>query len=173
MTPAEGPPPSDGRHSQVSANRHGPVPLCMAKKWLPVTHRHGCAIYWHQNVLTAAAGEEEGQQQDQRIGGELMVSCIIKGTPQQCLDALLSSRCGNSILGPATAVEGLQESADGTVKVGVSWTPAVAARGLSVRMVALVLLNEREQNHHTPRKTTGPLIQAAVQERLHYCEMHM
>jgi len=87
--------------SHASSNRHDPVPLCMAKKWLPVTHRHGCAIYWHQNVTA----DEQGN-----IGGELMVSAIIKGTPQQCLDALTGSRCGNSILGPVTAVEVLQQS---------------------------------------------------------------
>jgi hypothetical protein len=91
----------------------------MAKKWLPVTHRHSCAIYWHQNT----SGEQQGV-----IGGEIMVSSIIRATPQQCLDALLSSSCGNSILGPATAVEVLQQAADGSGKVGgllwCLWEPA-------------------------------------------------
>jgi hypothetical protein len=86
-------------------NRQDHVPLCMAKKWLPVTHRHGCAIYWHQNT--------SGEQQDV-IGGELMVSAIIRGTAYQCLAALTGSQQGNSILGPATAVDVLQQSADGS-----------------------------------------------------------
>lgn len=88
------------------------MPLCMAKKWLPVSHRHGCAIYAHQNL----SPEQQGV-----VGGELMVSAIIKGTPQQCLAALTnsssSSTCGNSILGPTTAVEVLSQSADGSSEV--------------------------------------------------------
>ena len=84
------------------------MPLCMAKKWLPVTHRHGCAIYWHQNISA---------QQQGVVGGELMVSCIVKGTPQQCLDALTHSRTGNSILGPSTAVQVLQEPSEQDSKV--------------------------------------------------------
>lgn len=83
--------------------RQDSVPLCMAKKWLPVTHRRGCAIYWHQNT---------SDEQTDIIGGEMMVSAIIKGTPEQCLEALTNSRCNNSILGPATCVEVLQQSAD-------------------------------------------------------------
>jgi hypothetical protein len=81
----------------------------MAKTWLPVSHRHGCAIYRHDNISA---------EQQQTVGGELMVSAIIKGSPQQCLAALTSSICGNSILGPAAAVEVLQQSADGSSKVG-------------------------------------------------------
>jgi hypothetical protein len=49
-----------------------------------------------------------------------MVSAIIKGTPQQCLAALnSSSSSSNSILGPATAVEVLAQSADGSSTVSV------------------------------------------------------
>jgi hypothetical protein len=84
----------------------------MAKKWLPVSHRHGCAIYRHKNV----SAEQQGV-----IGGELMVSAIIKGTPEQCLAALTRSNCGNSILGPATAVEELQHLPDGGSKVRIAW----------------------------------------------------
>lgn len=93
-----------------SSHRHDPVPVCMAKKWLPVSHRHGCAIYRHKNV----SAEQQGV-----VGGEVMVSAIIRGPPEQCLAALTSSRCCNSILGPATAVEELQQSADGASKVGL------------------------------------------------------
>ena len=89
-TPHQGPPPHP---------RHDPVPLCMAKKgaasvtqaWVRLTHAH-------QNL----SAEQQGV-----VGGELMVSAIIKGTPQQCLGSLTnsssSSTCGNSILGPGTA----------------------------------------------------------------------
>lgn len=87
----------------------------MAKKWLPVSHQQsGCAIYRHKNV----SAEQQGI-----IGGELMVSAIVKGTPEQCLAALTHSRCGNSILGPATAVEELQQSPDGGSKVS-NWDAA-------------------------------------------------
>jgi hypothetical protein len=80
----------------------------MAKKWLPVSHRHGCAIYRHDNISA----------EQQTVGGELMVSAMIKGSPQQCLAALTSSMCGNSILGPAAAVDVRQQTADGSSKVG-------------------------------------------------------
>lgn len=99
---------SNTQQDHVSNFRHDPVPLCMAKKWLPVSHRHGCAIYRHENIST----EQQGL-----VGGELMVSAIIKGSPEQCLAALTDSNSSNSILGPATAVEVLQQAADGSSKV--------------------------------------------------------
>lgn len=54
------------------------VPHPMSKKWIPYKHANGIAIYLHQNVT-------EGHE---FIGGEYMVSSIVKGSPEQCLAAL-------------------------------------------------------------------------------------
>lgn len=54
------------------------VPHPMSKKWIPFTHMNGLAIYYHQNVVDS----------HDFVGGEYMVSSIVKGSPEQCLAAL-------------------------------------------------------------------------------------
>jgi hypothetical protein len=74
----------------------------MSKRWLPYKHSNGMAIYYHQNIT-------EGHD---FVGGEFMVSSIVRGTPQQCLAALTHSCSSTTILGPAAAVDVLSRDGD-------------------------------------------------------------
>lgn len=78
------------------------VPHPMSKRWIPYKHSSGIAVYYHQNVTDS----------DDHIGGEYMMSSIVKGTPAQCLAALTHSSSASTILGPATAVDVLRTDGD-------------------------------------------------------------
>ncbi|GIM04429.1 hypothetical protein Vretimale_9010 [Volvox reticuliferus] len=69
------------------------------QRWVPYKQVNGVAIYHHpQNAGDAEAG----------VGGEFMVSTVVRGNPRRCLTAL-TSNCGTtSILGPAIVQEVLQ-----------------------------------------------------------------
>jgi hypothetical protein len=77
----------------------------MSKRWIPYKHSNGIAIYYHENIT-------EGHE---FVGGEYMVSSIVRGTPEQCLAALTHSSSTTTILGPATAVEVLSRQGDAQV----------------------------------------------------------
>jgi hypothetical protein len=77
----------------------------MSKRWIPYKHSNGIAIYYHQNIT-------EGHE---FVGGEYMVSSIVRGTPEQCLAALTHRSSTTTILGPATAVEVLSREGDAQV----------------------------------------------------------
>lgn len=81
------------------------VPHPMSKRWIPHKHIGGIAVYCHQKVTDS----------DDHIGGEYMMSSIVKGTPEQCLAALTHSSSSATILGPATAVDVLRT--DGNTQV--------------------------------------------------------
>ncbi|GLI71097.1 hypothetical protein VaNZ11_016166 [Volvox africanus] len=69
------------------------------QRWVPYKQVNGVAIYHHpQNAGDAEAG----------VGGEFMVSTVVRGSPRRCLNAL-TSNCGTTtILGPAIVQEVLQ-----------------------------------------------------------------
>jgi hypothetical protein len=79
----------------------------MSKRWIPYKHSNGIAIYYHQNVT-------EGHE---FVGGEYMVSSIVRGTPEQCVAALTHSSSTTTILGPATAVEALRREGNTQVRL--------------------------------------------------------
>lgn len=81
------------------------VPHPMSKRWIPYKHSNGIAIYYHENVT-------EGHDY---IGGEYMVSSIVRGTPEQCLAALTHRSSTTTILGPAAAVDVLSRDGDSQV----------------------------------------------------------
>lgn len=76
------------------------VPHPMSKKWVPYQHTHqGVAVYLHINVCDGF----------DYLGGEFMVSSIMKATPEQCLSALTTNNSNTvGILGPATQFTLLQ-----------------------------------------------------------------
>lgn len=82
------------------------TPHPMAKRWVPYKHSNGVAIYYHQNVT-----DVEG------VGGEYMVSSIVRGTPEQCLAALTHRSSTTTILGPASHVEVLSSDEESQVKL--------------------------------------------------------
>lgn len=69
------------------------TPHPMAKRWIPFKHSNGVAIYYHQS-LTDEAG----------VGGEYMVSSVVRGSPEACRVALTSPNTPSTILGPASHV---------------------------------------------------------------------
>ncbi|KAG2452092.1 hypothetical protein HYH02_003127 [Chlamydomonas schloesseri] len=69
------------------------------QRWVPYKQVNGVAIYHRRQT----AGDTEAG-----MGGEFMVSTVVRGSPRRCLEAL-TSKCGNTtILGPAILQEVLQ-----------------------------------------------------------------
>ncbi|GLC71676.1 hypothetical protein PLESTF_001148300 [Pleodorina starrii] len=69
------------------------------QRWVPYKQVNGVAIYHRPQT----AGDAEAG-----VGGEFMVSTVVRGSPRRCLTAL-TSHCGNTtILGPALVQEVLQ-----------------------------------------------------------------
>ncbi|KAG2483121.1 hypothetical protein HYH03_018011 [Edaphochlamys debaryana] len=69
------------------------------QRWVPYKQVNGVAIYHRRQT----DGDAEAG-----VGGEFMVSTVVRGSPRRCL-AALTSRCGNTtILGPALRQEVLQ-----------------------------------------------------------------
>ncbi|KAF6261931.1 hypothetical protein COO60DRAFT_1699518 [Scenedesmus sp. NREL 46B-D3] len=93
------------RNAAVNPLDAAEVPHPMSKRWIPYKHSNGIAVYYHQNV---SGGHEF-------VGGELMVSSTVRGTPQQCLAALTHRSSMTTILGPAAAADVL--SSDGNAQV--------------------------------------------------------
>jgi hypothetical protein len=94
-------------NTTIPQKRNRQVPHPMSKRWIPYKHSNGIAIYYHQNITEGA----------DFVGGEYMVSSIVRGTPEQCLAALTHRSSTTTILGPATAVEVL--SRDGNAQVNM------------------------------------------------------
>ncbi|GFR41631.1 hypothetical protein Agub_g2358 [Astrephomene gubernaculifera] len=70
------------------------------QRWVPYKQVNGVAIYHRPQT----AGDAEAG-----VGGEFMVSTVVRGSPRRCLGAL-TSNCGNTtILGPALRSEVLQK----------------------------------------------------------------
>ncbi|KAI8473374.1 MAG: hypothetical protein J3K34DRAFT_519042 [Monoraphidium minutum] len=94
-----------------------PVPPAMAKAWkpygvgTPADGLGGACVYLHENVL-----------QDAGVGGELMVSTLVAGPPEDCLLALTHPASGSGPLGPGGAAVVLREG-DGWQDVCLTLQP--------------------------------------------------
>lgn len=82
---------------------HHPVPW--PPRWVPYKHSNGLAIYYHESP-----GEE-----DAMVGGEYMVSAIVRGSPQECLAILMNPLSNTTLLGPASKVEVLSMESESQV----------------------------------------------------------
>jgi hypothetical protein len=83
---------------------HGAHP--MARRWVPLKHTNGLALYVHQSVT-----------HDPDVGGEFMCSSIVRGTPEQCLAALTHTSSTTTVLGPAPRVHVCRAEQDAQVCV--------------------------------------------------------
>ena len=91
--------------------------------WLPQIN--GVAIYHHH---VAASDSEES------IGGEYMVSTVVRGSPLACLQVLRCRNSNTTLLGPAVRRQVLQRPGrDGQKEVG-----ALEGRGCRMRVHACI-----------------------------------
>lgn len=110
-------PEDDDLHAARRANR-----AAMSQRWIPYKQTNGVAIYYHQQNDDSTG-----------VGGEYMVSAVVRGRPNDVLDVLMHGSANTTILGPARKVEVLECS-----KPDNNTTKEVGAQRLSVESAATV-----------------------------------
>ncbi|MEW5301210.1 MAG: hypothetical protein WDW36_004084 [Sanguina aurantia] len=70
-----------------------------SQRWVPWKQTNGVAVYHHEQ-----ADDEQG------LGGEYMVSAVVRGRPNEVLKVLMCNQANTTLLGPAKSLEVLQEN---------------------------------------------------------------
>uniref|UniRef100_A0A7R9VPK8 PH domain-containing protein n=1 Tax=Chlamydomonas euryale TaxID=1486919 RepID=A0A7R9VPK8_9CHLO len=78
----------------------------VTERWVPYRQMQGVAIYRLDGNSIKVENKAEAKLGN--LGGEYMVSSIVRGPPQQVCDALMTGSSHTTILGPASSVEVLE-----------------------------------------------------------------
>jgi hypothetical protein len=89
------------------------------ERWVPYRHTNGVAIYHQrQSKCSGLWGDEEGGDTAAGlgVGSEYMASSIVRGSPDECLAVLMDMASNTTILGPASAIELLEDADERQVR---------------------------------------------------------
>lgn len=122
MTQAYGQCEVGGRASSNGSCQCFPAALQEEQRWVPYRHTNGVAIY-HQKE-SKCSGVWAGDEAGEGVGSEYMASCIVRGSPDECLEVLMDLSSNTTILGPASKIELLEDGEERQV----GWWVAVPSR---------------------------------------------
>lgn len=119
---------SDG---SCSSQDYAPAPNSHEERWVPYRHTNGVAIYHQrQSKCSGLWGDEEGGDAAAGlgVGSEYMASSIVRGSPDECLAVLMDLASNTTILGPASAIELLEDADERQVRPSTGWHDGAAPR---------------------------------------------
>ncbi|WIA14192.1 hypothetical protein OEZ85_002731 [Tetradesmus obliquus] len=136
---------SDG---SCSSQDYAPAPNSHEERWVPYRHTNGVAIYHQrQSKCSGLWGDEEGGDAAAGlgVGSEYMASSIVRGSPDECLAVLMDLASNTTILGPASAIELLEDADERQVLRIVVEATGMARRLCAPREVIVERVFKREE----------------------------